>query len=45
MLKEWKVAYDFVLSEYSSVNITVLNPVGLQGMGWSEIYDVREVFG
>lgn len=45
MLKEWKVAYDFVRSEYGNVNITVLNPIGLKGIGWSEINDVREIFG
>ncbi|CAL6333925.1 unnamed protein product [Bathycoccus prasinos] len=44
MLKEWKVAYDFIGNEYSNVNITVLNPIGLKGMGWREIYDIIEIF-
>jgi len=45
MLKEWKVAYDFVNSEYKNVNVTILNPVGLKGIGWKEIYDAKEIFG
>jgi len=44
MLKEWKVAHDFIGNEYSNVNITVLNPIGLKGIGWREIYDVIEIF-
>ncbi|CAL6337972.1 unnamed protein product [Bathycoccus prasinos] len=44
MLKEWKVAHDFVNSKYKNVNVTILNPVGLRGIGWREIYDVQEIF-
>ena len=44
MLKQWKVAYDFVNSKYKNVNVTILNPVGLRGIGWREIHDVREIF-
>lgn len=43
MLKEWKVAYDFVSSEYRNVSVTILHPVGLKGIGWREIYDVKEI--
>ena len=33
-LRMWKVAKTFMDVEYPFVNVTVVNPVGLRGLGW-----------
>ena len=36
-LRMWKVAKTFVEVEYPHANVTVVNPLGLQGLGWREL--------
>jgi hypothetical protein len=36
-LRMWKIAKAFIEAEYPRVNVTLVNPLGLQGTGWKEV--------
>jgi len=38
MQGQWKIFKSFMEACYPTVNVTVLNPVGLKGLGWNEVY-------
>ena len=37
-MRMWRIAKSFVDKEYPHVNVTLVNPLGLQGLGWREMH-------